>query len=166
MFMEGKPNQVPISPELLLKRREEAEVTYKKIGSVHCPYFNDKIHFNAKGLEHLKFKSRGKARSSFDQFTRFKLLHLAPTVLGKSHTLQGIWETNLWESQKRYGQWEKRLRPVSYYEFVAVVGKVRVKKIVKRIEGGELHFWSLIPFWRMNEVTNKRQLYDGDPEME
>ncbi len=164
--MQGKPEKTPIDPELLLKRREEAELSYKNFGEVFCPYFNEKVHFNAKGLEHLKFKTRGKSRSSFDQFTRFKLLHLAPQVLQKSHTLQGIWETNLWESRKRHGAWEKVLKPVQYYEFVAVIAKVRIKIIVKRVEGGELHFWSLIPFWRMNEVTKSRKLHDGDLETE
>ena len=55
------------------------------------------------------------------------------------------------------------MKSVTYHEFVAVIGSVRGKVIVKTIEGGSPHFWSIIPFWRMNEVTAKRKLYDGDP---
>ena len=37
--------------------KEKAEIFYKTIGEVYCPYFHEKISFNAKGLRHLKFKS-------------------------------------------------------------------------------------------------------------
>lgn len=46
--------------------KKEAEEYYKNIDEVYCPYFQDKIIFNAKGLEHLKFKGRGKARLNLD----------------------------------------------------------------------------------------------------
>jgi hypothetical protein len=42
----------------------------------------------------------------------------------------------MWERQKKYGQWEKRLKEVVYHEFVAVIGKVRIKVIVKTITRG------------------------------
>jgi hypothetical protein len=59
-----------------------------------------------------------------------------------------------------------------YFEFVAVVGKLRIKVIVKQIDGGQLFFWSIIPFWRMEDLASvegerpkrRRLLYDGDPE--
>jgi hypothetical protein len=49
---------------------------------------------------------------------------------------------------------------VTYYEFVAVVDKVRIKVIVKELTGGERFFWSIIPFWKMNKLTNQRKLHD------
>lgn len=162
--MEGKPQEIPISEELFQKTKEKAEATYQAVGSVNCPYLKAQVNFDATGLAHIKFKSWTRPRSPFDQYVRLKLLHLAPEVLRSSHTVQGIWNTSLWERRKKHGQWEKILKPVTYYEFVAVIGKVRVKVIVKLVEGGELHFWSIIPFWRMNEVTKNRKLYDGDLE--
>ncbi len=38
------------------KLKEEAEINYKKIGIIRCPYLQSDISFNAKGLDHLKLK--------------------------------------------------------------------------------------------------------------
>ncbi len=164
MRMDGKPQGVEISDERFEKAKVNAEDVYKTLTAIPCPYLKADVHFNAKGFEHLKFKSRDKARNRMDQYTRFKLVHIVPEIIRRSHTVQGIWETNEWESQKSHGRWEKRQRPVMYYEFVAVIGKARLKVIVKKVEGLDPHFWSLIPFWRMNEITRERKLYDGNPE--
>lgn len=162
--MEGKPTESSIPEADYLRTREKAEAFYKSIGSVNCPFLKTTIVFNSKGFEHLNFKGRGRARTRVEQHARLRLLRLAPEVLQKSHTLQGVWTTHLWEAQKRHGVWEKRLRPVAYYEFVAVFERVRVKVIIKHVEGEQPHFWSLIPYWRMNDNTQQRRLHDGDPE--
>lgn len=55
-------------------------------------------------------------------------------------------------------------KEVVYYEFVAVIGKVRIKIMIKEIVGGDKFFWSIIPFWKMNEMTKERKLYDDELE--
>lgn len=155
-----------ISDELFQKTKEKAEDEYRILKNVYCPYLKDTVHFDTNGLSHIKFKSWSRPRSRFDQYVRLRLLHLAPLVIKQSHTLQGVWETNLWERRKRHGKWEKILQPVTYYEFLAVIGRARIKVIVRLAKGAQLHFWSIIPFWRMNEVTSKRKLYDGNPELD
>lgn len=52
----------------------------------------------------------------------------------------------------------------SYYEFIAVIENIRVKVIVKHVEGGEKFFWSIIPFWRVNGEASKRILHTGNIE--
>ena len=47
-----------LTDEQFNKLKLKSEEFYKSIGEVHCPYFKEKIIFNAKGLEHLKFKSK------------------------------------------------------------------------------------------------------------
>jgi len=146
------------------KIKSEAEDFYKNIGEVYCPYFKEKIAFNAKGLKHLKFKSDKQARSSKDQYSRLKLIHLAPEVLMQSHTLQGIWQIKRFEAQKTNSRWEHALKEVVYYEFIAVLENVRVKVIIKEVQGGEKHFWSIFPFWEIDKKNSKRILYSGDIE--
>ena len=51
-----------------IKMKTESEGRYKSFGEVFCPYFQEKIIFNAKGLEHLKFKAKNHARSRDDRF--------------------------------------------------------------------------------------------------
>jgi hypothetical protein len=146
------------------KIKAETENFYKTIGSVLCPYFKEKIAFNAKGLRHLKFKSDQQARSHQDQCVRLKLLYLAPEIIKKSHTLQGIWKIRRFETQNINSRWEHAMKDVIFYEFIAVLDNIRVKVIVKEVQGGEKYFWSIIPYWGIDKINSKRVLYSGDPE--
>ena len=145
--------------------KQDAEAFYEAMQPVPCPYFNNEpVAFNAKGIRHLKFKSDDKARSQADQYARLKLLYLAPKVLRLSRTVQGIWRTRQFEVTKSHSRWERVLKDVSFYEFMAVLEHVRVKVIVKEVAGGEKHFWSIIPFWKLGPNSRGRILHSGDPE--
>ena len=145
------------------KVKSEAEKFYQTLESVYCPYFAEKISFNAKGLRHLKFKSDQKARPQKDQYPRLKLLHYAPKILNASHTLQGIWETKQFEPNKTSNQWQYIMKDVIFYEFIAVIDNIRAKVIVKEVSGGEKYFWSIIPYWAIDKIGSKRILYSGNP---
>jgi len=163
--MEPQQEKLTFTEEDFERVRTNAETLYKSISSVFCPYFKEKVHFNAEGLEHIKFKTWNKARSRRDQFMRLKLIRLAPAILKDSKTLQGIWETSLPIRRKRHGHWEKVFTPVSFYEFIAVLNGRRVKVIVKQVEGGEKFFWTMIPFWQVDKF-NRRVLHSGNPELD
>jgi hypothetical protein len=144
--------------------KEKGEEFYKSLGEVYCPYFKEKIIFNAQGIEHLKYKHRGKSRLDQDQYMRFKLINLAPEVLKISSSVQGIWETKRFEHLKVNKKWENTLMNVVYYEFIAVIKRNRVKIIIKQIDGSRKIFWSIIPFWGMNKETMTRLFHEGNPE--
>ena len=144
--------------------KEKGEALYKSLDQVYCPYFKDKVSFSSQGLEHLKFKTRNNARHEKDQYMRFKLLHIAPEILKASNTLQGILETKKFERVRVNSRTDTLLLPVSYFEFIAVIKRNRMKVIVKEINGGHRFFWSIIPFWGMNTDTMTRLLHDGIPE--
>jgi hypothetical protein len=144
--------------------KERGEELYKSLGEIFCPFLKEKVSFGAQGLEHLKFKRREKARLEKDQYMRFKLLHLAPEILKASHTLQGILETKKLERVRTNSRTDTVLKPVTYYEFIAVLKRNRVRIIVKQIDGGQKFFWSIVPFWGMNMETMRRILHDGIPE--
>lgn len=146
------------------KVRNDAETFYATIDKIRCPYFGEEIAFNAKGLRHLKFKSDRRARPHNDQYSRLKLISYAPEVLKLSRTLQGIWPKKCFEMQKTNSRWEHVLKDVIFYEFITVLDNVRIKIIVKEVAGGEKHFWSVIPHWRIDKTNSKRILYSGDPE--
>ena len=142
----------------------KGEEFYKTIGEVYCPYSKEKIPFNSDGLEHLSFKGRNKVRPEQDQYMRFKLLYLVPEVLKLSYTIQGIFETKKFERIRVSNRTDTILKPVSYYEFIAVIRRNRIRIILKQIDGGIKFFWSIIPFWGMNTKTMTRLLHDGFPE--
>lgn len=144
--------------------KAKGEQLYRSFHSIYCPYFREKVTFDARGLKHLKFKKDTKIRSEKDQYMRFKLLSLAPEILRISHTLQGVLETQRFERIRMHSRTETILKPVKYYEFIAVIKRNRVKVIAKQIGNGQKIFWSIIPFWKMNELTKSRLLHEGMPE--
>ncbi len=148
--------------------KRTAEIAYENIVAVHCPYFNEKVLFNSKGLDHLIFKAWNRTRPLQDQFTRFRHLALAPEVVKYSRTLQGVWKTQKFERVKKQKRWQKVLKWTTYYEFIAIMeshgSKVRVKVVVKEIEGAEKFFLSIIPFWGKDRGTGERRMHSGDLE--
>jgi hypothetical protein len=144
--------------------KETGEAYYKTLTEVYCPYLKDKVHFNSEGIEHLKFKKRKTARAVNDQYMRFKLLKVVPEIIAASHTLQGILETKRFEYLKINNRWENVLKPVTYFEFIAVIKRNRIKVVVKQIANNQKIFWSIIPSWGMDKATTTRILHDGIPE--
>jgi hypothetical protein len=140
------------------------EELYKTIGEVYCPYFKEKIIFNAKGLEHLKFKSKNHARSRDDQYIKLKLLYLAPKIIKLSSTIQGFSERKVFELNRSNQRNEKILVSAFYYEFVAVLEEFRVRIIIKKVGTAPKYFWSIIPHWKVDKITGKRKMNYGNPE--
>ncbi len=156
------------TPEKFNQIKRDAENFYGKIGSVYCPYFSSKINFNTKGLDHLIFKNWNRTRPLSDQFSRFRHLILAPEVIKSSRTLQGIWNTQKFERvKKKDGTWQQVLKLTTYYEFIAIMeshgSRVRVKVIVKQVDGGDRFFLSIIPFWGVDK-HGERIMHSGSPE--
>lgn len=145
--------------------KKEAIAFYNNIGRVKCPYFSEEVSFNSKGMQHLKFKSYNRTRSTQDQYMRFKLLRYAADVVRKSNTLQEICQKKNLERIQTNSRWEEKAIEVNYYGFVAIIKEIRIKVIVKEVAGGEKYFWSIIPCWKQNkEILNKKILHEGDLE--
>lgn len=140
----------------------ETKAFYQAIGEVWCPYFGEGITFTAQGWEHLKFKARNKARVQADQYARMKLLHLAPEILKKSHTVQGISPlSDHFEFMAVNSRWEWVMRKAGYWEFIAVLENVRVCIVVKQVDMSPKYFWSIIPLWTIDRRAHKRILHGG-----
>jgi len=149
----------------LQKLKEEMEPFYKSVGSVSCPYFKEEVSFNSKGWKHLRFKTQRESRAHQDQYIRMKNLRFAPIILKKSSTLQEVRIQKQLVEVKTRNRKEKVRKSVTYYGFMAILQdgdlQRRFKIIVKQIEGGEKHFWSIIPFWKNNKEL---KLHSGNPE--
>jgi len=153
---------------LFEKTLTEAEAFYDSINDVECPYFNDVVAFNLKGIKHIRFKKEKVARSHADQFMRLKYIRLAPRVVEKSKTLQEYKQAKCFEELKSDGKRVKTLQEVRYYGFIAILkdelGRMtRLKVVVKQVAGGKPYFWSIIPFWKNNKDLD-RQMHSGDLE--
>ena len=143
--------------------KNKAEMMYKNIGEVFCPYFKENIVFNSKGLEHLKFKKKNHARSRSDQYMRFKILKYASELIRQTRTIQGISEQKIFELNRSNQKNEYILVDAIFYEFIAVLDKIRIRVIIKQINNKPKFFWSVIPFWK-NNFKGVRKLHYGKPE--
>lgn len=146
--------------------KSEGEIFYKSIGDIYCPFFAEKVSFNSRGLEHLKFKSRNHSRALTDQVMRFKLLKIAVEIIKVTKTVQGISEQKVFELNRSNHRNEYVLINVTYYEFVAVLHGKRVRVIVKQSGDSPKFFWSIIPFWKVNKSNGKRKMKYGKPELD
>jgi hypothetical protein len=146
--------------------RADAETWYHSVGEVVCPYFKEAVAFNAKGLRHITFKRNAVTRSAADQLVRFKYIRFAQRILEKSKTVQEFKEEKSFEEKKSNGARELVLQTVQYFGFIAIIndsmGMRRFKIIVKRVGGGKLYFWSIIPFWRQAKGM-EREMHAGLP---
>lgn len=146
--------------------KARGELLYSTIKEVFCPYFQEKIPFNSKGMEHLKFISRERVRLRSDQYMRFRLLYLAPKILGMTRTLQGLSRFQLFERVRMHNRIETKMVPVIHYVFIAIVDDFRVKIIVKQMDDGEKYFWSIIPYWRVDPHDKTRLFLTGDKDQD
>lgn len=153
--------------EIIKETKERVEKEYKSIQKIWCPYLEDFVNFNTEGFEHLLFKSWNRTRSLSEQYTRLRLFHLCPEIIRKSHTLQEYDERKMFIRQKINSRWENRLKTVYYYVFIAIIKKVRLKIIIKEIEGGNKFFYSIYPSWwviKGNAGGTEKKFYSGDLE--
>lgn len=84
-----------ISGENFAQRKAEAKAFYDSIEKVRCPFFNDDVHFNSEGFEHIRFKAWNKSRTQQEQYTRYRLIPLAVSIIKRSGTLQEYDERNI-----------------------------------------------------------------------
>ncbi len=60
-------------------------------------------------------------------------------------------------------RWDNILKQISYWEFIAILRDVRIRIVIKQVEGGNKHFFSVIPYWKIKPGTNERMLYGHIP---
>lgn len=152
-------------PEKFDDIKRFAEEQYRSYGEVSCPYLDQKVIFNAKGLEHLKFKGRRRARPHSDQYVRLLILRYAPEVIKLSRTVQGVSRKKSFEARRSNHRNESILTEVTYFEFIAVIEeRARVRIVVKQVGDSQPYFWSIIPFWKKQADTGRKQMHYGNPE--
>jgi len=60
------------------------------------------------------------------------------------------------------------MKEVTYYAFIAIVKKIKIKIIVKKVENGQPYFWSVMPCWQYRKdpiyLQTKKVFHEGDLE--
>ncbi len=109
------------------------EIKYKKLGNIKCPAFNnEEIYFNYHGLRHIIYKG-GKVRTKEEIIKRFSLVPYISNILRKIKSVDSE---------------EKRVKEESIAYFwtikYRVRGQLQVRIIIRRLNDGQLHFFSIM----------------------
>jgi hypothetical protein len=125
---------------LLKKRmREKYQSLYSPI---HCKCLNQKINLNSHGFHHLLYNGSGRARSIRETRSRLVLIPLIIPVL-RLATESSYEKRTVRKSRKH----KDRAIVVEMWGLEAEVGRIRksrIKVIIRRENGGEFYFWSIM----------------------
>lgn len=154
--------------DILEKYKEErikAEIFYKNIGKIKCPFFNDYIIFDSEGFHHLVYKN-GVERSKNEQTTRFKLLYNAIELLKLTNTNQEFLVNFSMINRKKFKKIVKENIEVKYWGFMAIVKNIRIKVVIKMIGNGRIHFWSVFPAWNTKYYQGVKIIENFDKDFD
>jgi hypothetical protein len=131
------------------KFKEQIKIIFQQTKEISCPAFKDeKIYFNAKGINHLIYKGSRSRRDEDRITTNIRLLPRAIKLL----SLATFWQEE--------NQFTKDKIIFIFWAFEAVIDDRRIKVIVRQLGKGRKHFWSVIPAWRKDRfgiVNAKRR---------
>lgn len=129
------------------KEREKARVLYESVGSIHCPYFNKEVIYNARGFHHLQY-SAGSERSKLAQIRKFTLLSKSVDILRQSGTVQQYRKQFGVVGRKKGKSGHREMKEMQYWGFEGILGSnndmIRVKVVVRQVGDGPFHFWSVM----------------------
>lgn len=158
-----------VDQEKLEKIKLEIKALYEATKSVRCPYLDEDVFFNNSGFSHLLTRSWNRGRSTLEQYQRLRLFPRAVEVIKKSHLVQEHEVRHDFVRTSANSKWGKTLKNITYYAFVSVFPQVglRIKVVVKQVEGGRPFFWSVYPSWKIEidgEGYKKKVFCSGNLE--
>lgn len=138
-----------------VRLKKDANQYYNKINKVYSPIFKENIIFNAKGFNHIIYKTARTERERSSQILRFKLLPLAYKLIKISTTFQEFEETIKEFNIKKHKKKIKMSKPVRYWGIIAIINHRKIKVILRKIgENGQINFWSVVPDWTTNKYRD------------
>lgn len=149
-----------ISLEEFTKIKSKADIFYKSVGCVRCPALDANVHFTSDGFHHLQFDGTRAERTKIVQKNKMLCLHEAVEVIKKSNTVQE-YRTAVQPIGKPDKSGFRSTKNVVYYAFHAITdfSKLRrVNVVVRRVGDGNFHFWSVMPSWKEEEITDTQKM--------
>ena len=148
--------------------KEAAHSFFEKNRKIHSLAFGT-VYLNSDGFMHLIFadKHHKNKREWKNQIKRFHLLAYAKPILEKMGLYQEYTELTQTVMVKQRKQKHLENRMVKYWGFIAVIdNKIRVKLVLRQVGNGNIHFWSIIPFWKTRFYKDIQlvELSTGDME--
>lgn len=137
--------------------RAKAKAKYDALGIVRCPALSGKVHFTSEGFNHLRYAGK-RERPINVQVMKLSLVGYINEILSITTTIQEHDERRELIHKKRYKKLSKEWSTIRYWGFVAIIRDKRIKVVVRQIDDGAFHFWSVIPAWKISRYQGHRVL--------
>ncbi len=124
------------------KTKKEAREIYNKIGRVWCPAISGHVSFESTGFRHLMWKGRER-RPYTQQVKRFSLIVSATEIISNPKSRVIKREEARYLPIKRDGVEVVIKTQVCFWAFHAKIESKNVRVIVRRINNGNKHFFSV-----------------------
>ncbi|MCX6757166.1 MAG: hypothetical protein NTW35_03415 [Candidatus Nomurabacteria bacterium] len=142
------------------KKKEDAINIFSAQKEIYNPYFGQKIILNSDGFHHLQFSSR-KERTKSEQLLKFNLLPQALEIIRRSGTIQEYRNPVLVAIGKKSSKGEVAMKNVEYWGMIAIIGKFKVRTVLRRVGNGNITFWSVMPYSKIKNGQQKKMFGEG-----
>lgn len=132
------------------KAKEAAHNYFQKNRKIRSPLLGV-VHLNSDGFLHLVYgdKNHKQKRDWKNQVKRFHLVSYIKRIIEGMGFHQEYMEQYQTVTIMQHKKKVPANKLVKYWGFVAVIdNKIRVKLILRQVGNGNIHFWSVIPFWK------------------
>ena len=145
-----------ISEDYFLEKKKKAREIFSAKKEIYSPYFQKNIILNSDGFHHLQFSAR-RERNKKEQLLKFNLLPLAFEIIKKSGTIQEYRKTLISVGEKSKRDGFTKTKEAEYWGLVAIVGSklIKVKVILRRVGDGNITFWSVMPYSKIRNNSQK-----------
>lgn len=151
--------------DIFKELRDKARLYYDSVNEVYCPALEARVIFNAEGFHHLRYNCSLSERSKPEQRNKLAYIPQAVEIIKKTTTVQEVREFLEPVGLKDKNGLRKTAH-VTYFGFWAMLEKnIRIKVIVRRIDGGQYFFRSLMPFWFERVVNGRIVRYFTSPKI-
>src|SRR3989338_1921890 len=124
---------------------------------MRCPALDTEVHFTSDGFNHLLHKPNRLPRARKEQKNKLSCLKEAVEIIKRSTTVQEYWEEMQTVGSPDKSGFKKTAK-VKYFIFIALWDHngimKRVKVVVRKVGDGQFHFWSVMPYWLEQEVSD------------
>lgn len=149
-----------IDNKIFTEKKEKAQAIFSAQKEIYSPYFGQKIILNSDGFHHLQFSSR-KERNKSEQLLKFSLLPQALEIIRKSGTIQEYRPPILMSVGKKSKSGEMSMKNIEFWGMIAIVGKFKVRTVLRRVGDGNITFWSVMPYSKIKNGQQKKQFGEG-----
>ena len=119
---------------------QESRYLYENTKPPHCPYFGREVALTSDGFNHLLNRPTREPRTIKEKQLKLRCLKAALSILQRAGTVQ-----EYRSGVEKVGSHSKNVEYWAFHDIVGTNKKFLIKVVVRKVGGGQPHFWSTMP---------------------